>query len=385
MQNFSTLFRYLGITFLLAAAINFLLNGKFDFNSQNSFYLLFGLTSSLSFIGTYFAKKYKAIKSARVALGSSLAFIPVQFAQLGAFIYNYGESHLPSFNYSNLIIIPILLGISFLGLKVFAKNSTKNALGVFSVFNMILLVPNRSENFHLITFILMSVVFLCFLIKVEKTEKISLLFLALPVIIFSGRSMYYPGGSIYISILAIFISFIAGKLDKKDFNSIYLPAIIISTFLVFTSVANITSYYQLKPVLGLIFFSLIIFSLSSKYFFSNRGLLITGFVSLLFTGSVCLFTQGAIYSLASILIPVSVLILSYSEKQKETFICSIILLSLSVIYRATHLVELADLGFWIYAIIIGTFFIIISAVFERHNKLIVDKTKSFYNEINSWS
>ncbi len=219
VHKLTEILRKTGAIVLVAAALSFLIQGWNNWNSLERYYTFLGFTGSLAALGMLCGLALKDSKGARTFLAIATAFIPVHFAQLGAFVHSLfgsAEKYFPkslvfvadsptsvllTTGVTTLLAFPLaLVGFSTLG-----RSKGRYLTLLYLAANALLLIPVRDSQ---TVFVIAAVMFIGLLFSdlsmlasvpgLKTFEgRCSRLLLFVPFSIMLGRCAMY-GPSLYI-------------------------------------------------------------------------------------------------------------------------------------------------------------------------------------------
>ncbi|MCB0319670.1 MAG: hypothetical protein KDD60_02020, partial [Bdellovibrionales bacterium] len=164
IKRLSAFLRKFGAFLVISAAIAFLSIETSGWGQLERYYLFLGATLLFSLLGVFCVVRWREDKSARTFLALATAFVPVNFAQLGAFLLATTQGHVSQFSkyYSYLVFKPISLSllaitailasivlsfVSYTGFSALAREKGKLLAVAYMLVNVTLLVPFRDAVF----------------------------------------------------------------------------------------------------------------------------------------------------------------------------------------------------------------------------------------------
>ncbi|MGE9294040.1 MAG: hypothetical protein ACQKBW_10540, partial [Puniceicoccales bacterium] len=162
-ELYPRILRWTGALLLAIAALSFLVSGWVNGSPLLRTGSFLGFTALLSGAGIFCTYRWREDKGARTFLALATAFLPANFAQLGALIYAqmhgsmaYSVGLKKVFTFEPVGLTPLLatIGISLIvliplaytGFSALARNGAKKMTGLFLVSNALLLLPWRDGD-----------------------------------------------------------------------------------------------------------------------------------------------------------------------------------------------------------------------------------------------
>jgi hypothetical protein len=160
VSKITKILRIVGGASLVCSTVHFIMAGRYDMNSLSAHYLFLGLNALLCVLGILAAKKFSEMKTARTFIGLSLAMIPAQMAQLGAYIYSRFNGipenipELAQFSVPTNANIQIISGISlvvlfpiiYLGFSTLFRSASVQYSLNYMMSSLAILLPYRNPE-----------------------------------------------------------------------------------------------------------------------------------------------------------------------------------------------------------------------------------------------
>ena len=392
--------RWIGGVAMAIAAIQFMVSGRYDMNTLSAHYIFLGLNVFLCVLGIFCSHFLKEAKTARTFLGLSLAMIPVQMAQMGAYIYSHFNvvTNIPramqltlprgvNLGLIALISLVVLLPIIYLGFSVFFRPE-KNRLSLFYAINsLLILLPFRHSHemgLTLLLMVILNIICLNKLINLKTIEaQVSKLLLFIPTLIVTGRNLFYPNVDIFQSYMAIILSailfYLAPKLTdelklKKLFQELSIVSIIFATFFICSAVST---KYSLILILSLgVIQSLSYIAINEKKFRIVAASVLPFIMCYIF------IFESVFVTTLCLMIPGVLLACSVYHKEKIPLIIHSITLTTFTFFKLIKVVVLPDVGLWQTLSVCGILLIVTSAIIEKKYSSIFEKVKIFKNSLS---
>ncbi|MDP0494895.1 MAG: hypothetical protein Q7Q73_01680 [Verrucomicrobiota bacterium JB024] len=162
-EFYPRLLRWIGAGILGVAAVCYLVSGWINGSPLLRTGSFLGFTALLSGAGIFCAYRWREDKGARTFLALATAFLPVNFAQLGALVYaqvkgslGYSEGLKGVFTFAPVgttmlavagaVSLAVLIPVAFTGFSALARAGAKKMTALFLVANAALLLPWRDPN-----------------------------------------------------------------------------------------------------------------------------------------------------------------------------------------------------------------------------------------------
>lgn len=374
--------RTFGVSALGLSALHFMVGGRYDLNSLTSYYLFLGLNLVLCLLGILSSKFLHENKTARTFLGTSLALVPVQLAQLGAFIFSrlYGVSSgvpeivrfdLPSSSGLSFIIgvtLVFLIPITYLGFSIFNRNYRLQFTSLYLVSALTILLPFRSgwvANGLLVGLfgMAMYVLFRCIALK-TKESKISQTILFIPFSIYLGRMMMHTQDAVFFFVVFCLIGgaifFLASRVFECPKNAAAVQGSSILFFLIgFMAFAKNTNLMLMFTL-----FILLVALLGYKSLGSGRGYRLAASVFAYPYVFACLVESD--YTVMGLIIPMVLLAGSIYHKEKQALVSNTILFLMSTGCQVFRVIDFELINSWKTLAVGGIILIGVSGFMERN-------------------
>lgn len=389
--------RIIGIFSIVLAAINFMVNGRYDLNSINTHYIFLGVNFLLAILGYISGKLMQDYKTSRIFISLSLALVPVHMAQLGGFIqskfasidsnlpdvFNIAINNNASLGIATIITIVLLSPITLLGFNILDRKHAKQNTLFFLIGSFLILYPSRES---VITFIL---IFICLalnyfysfreskLLTIES--KVAAAIVILPLCIMFGRLTYYPQDELFVMITslscAISMHYFENNIDKNSNHITTLNFLGMCSWGVLTF--GIISYFNL---VDFSYFAFILASflnigslLSRK---KNKGVRIFSAVLNLMGLLSVVLTFDITANLIAMIFPLISVTIGFVKKEKISFLLSIFTLVAGFINMLFDIISIPSIGTWQYLMSAGILLILSSGIYEKRK----DKLRHYYLE-----
>ena len=276
--------RWAGGGALVLSAIHFMMSGRYDMNSLSAHYLFLGLNAFLCVLGVASSSYFKEVKTARTFITLSLAMVPSQMAQLGAFIHSrmsQVRGNIPEMMELSLpdgvnllllagISLVILLPIIYLGFSILFR-SQKRVLSLnFMVSSLAILLPFREHHFvGPLLIAILAINFLCLKsLPQQRTfeANVSKALIFIPSAIIMGRNLLYPNSGLFwaysLGILTFFLFYFTPKFIENTERAKLLQGA--SVFSLLLTLSCLSSVFSFNFTMSSIIFVVIVQFMSFK-------------------------------------------------------------------------------------------------------------------------
>lgn len=401
-KNFSQSLRWLGSFSILIAVIQFLVSGKYDLNSYMAHNLFLAFNALLCVLGVMAFKKYRDEKSARTFLSLSLAILPTQFAQLGAFIFNRLEGtpkHLPELAQIalpesvgllsvSLISVIILVPILLLGFHVLNRNEAKSFSLLFGLQSAILMLPLRNNHYIFLLVLAMAAINYFVMKKDERIHTfetiISKAILYIPCTIMLSRGLMYPhSAKLFALILAVLAylfmrplsQLLQGHLNRDVLGTIALR---LGNLIGMASLLTFAYAFGLSTLLSFLLLAIGTYLMSFLSFEEDLFLRFIAHLFTIFASLNALTTFALAAQLAILMLPAFGASLAFHQKDKLAFTIQLLTLTGGIIGLCIQSISMPFLNSWFTLAALGVLLIASSTMLERqlvNIKLFLSKLK----------
>jgi hypothetical protein len=402
----SLMFRALGSLILIVGVIQFLISGRYDLNSYLAHNLFLGLNTILCGLGILSAKKLKDNKTARTFLTLSLAMLPTQFAQLGAFVFNRINGIPTEIPEMAQIILPdtvglvsvavmtgiILLPILLLGFHVINRDEAKKLSLLYGVHSALLLLPIR-DNFYIFGIVAVMIVSLFFLFRdlkpaVTLEYRISRYLMFIPTSLIISRGMMYSNSSMMYAI-AFYLFGYFSMVVTPNFLKEFRPGELLSTLSyrlgnlsIFTGTLLVCLTFKLGYIPSIFILSGISYLMGTFGKYNDPISTAVGHFLFVFGGVLVLDKVALIWQYVYLIAPLIASYISYQAKNKISFgIHSVNAIVLTLIIFSKSF-SFGLLGNWQSLSACGIVLILIGALYERKSSDLKKKIELFTLHFN---
>ncbi len=389
MPSMAQVLRWIGVAALSGAFISFLFQEWQGGNDLMRYLMLLGLTLGLGAGGVVNGIWLKEQKGARTFLALALASLPVNFAVLGAFLYqHFGlDGDLPTYPPSALwqvdtpftalllfaLAVPLLAALAHFAFKVHARGLEMRLRLVYLIGNLAIAIPTRSGEFGGLLALAMIGVLIVLLPRRLEARRIAATFegwlalavLFLPAALLIGRTLWLYGGSDLFVLLSftglhLILRYLTRQLQGWWRRLLDVVSVVSAFFLTVALLEVLEHHHQwlfllLAPSVAALCYEIGLRRLAA--FFLVLGL-----------GMDMLFQEALIHGLFSLSVGIGLIAWGVNQKRKLPLITGVLLVLISLTRQLTLAITLFDLSSWGSLTAIGIAAVITASLLERYGK-----------------
>lgn len=419
---YTRILRWIGASILGIAAICFLWGGWANASDLNRTYGFLGFTALLTAAGVFCTYRWRDDKGARTFMAIATAFLPANFAQVGALIYaklkavvsheGYREhlsfDALPGDQLTivGLVSLIVLIPIAYLGFSALARSGAKKMTALFILGNAALLLPWREANLIAgLGFALCAVLVWADRKWFAKETALqtwdgiamrTLLFAPVGLFIVRNLVMHGPATSIVGLIFGLLsILFFFGLPQclpgKKSASASQLAAYGFS----FAAWVCVVSEFlaPFHSILGLpfslLFLPWCIFVFGLSFMGAGRGAFSRGMAAVVAFGScwadIAISSIGFTPSIVCMLTAIALILAAFVLEEKVVLLSGLATLGVGIAYHIHFALAMVQTNLWLSLAAAGMIVILSSSYLERHGATIRNRSRQLRERWQGWS
>lgn len=412
-RRITSYLRWVGSILIIVSAISFMLQGNEDIVPAYRYWIGLGFTLLLCAGGMVCAYLFRETKGARIFFGLGAAFLPVQVSQVSAMIYGYwhGQAALqPAYSWLQfmnvsptiialdfVITAALLVLVSYASYAILARKHLSTLLYTSIAANAMLLLPIRDGD--LIAAIITGLFVLLrrseLRLHQDRTMRLAegmaaRALMSLPLWIIIGRSMLHPT-SHWLTIVLSATVVVYCIYDIKHYTQ--------SSFIRYIcqwlgTIAAINIWLQCAEQLGglsndnfsvLLPIAAVLFWLSARVQFYPRLYRFIASALVVFLSLDAMAEQQSLAPVLAIAAGILLTISGIRYREKMPFFCGNVCVVSGFIFYWEYAVNIYTAAPWVSSIVLGLLVILLASYIESKDRLIMDKTRYYFNQLRQWN
>lgn len=405
--------RWVGSILIILSAISFMLQGHAEILPAYRYWIGLGLTLLLCGGGLICANLFKETKGARIFFGLGTAFLPVQVSQVSAMLYAYmhGQAALqPEYSWLQFIDVSpavisldffitaiLLVLVSYAGYAILARKHWHTLLWTSVVANALLLLPVRDSG---PVALIIAGLFIFLRHSEQRLHQDSSMrlmeglaaraLMSLPLWIIIGRSLLHPiSYPLAIVLSAIAVLYCIYDIKRYTGSSLIIYccqwigtlAAIKIWLLVLDQIQDLSANNlgSLLPI------ALILFILSGRVEFHARLYRYIAALLMICLSYAAMIDHQTLAPVMSIAAGMFLTVTGIQYREKMPFFSGNICVTGGILFYGEYAVNLYATAPWVSSIILGLLVILLASYIENKDKLIMAKTRYYFNQLKSWN
>lgn len=412
-SKITTYLRWVGSVLIILSAVSFMLQGHEEILPAYRYWIGLGLTLMLCGGGLICAYLFRETKGARIFFGLGTAFLPVQVSQVSAMIYAYwhGQAALqPEYSWLQFMDVSpaiitldffitavLLVLVSYASYAILARKHLHTLLWTSVAANALLLLPIRDGT--LVAFII-AALFIFLRRSEQRLHRDSSMRLAegmaaralmsLPLWIIIGRSLLHPTSYLLAIVLSAIVVLYCIYDIKRYTRSDYIvyscqwigTVAAISIWLLILDQFRVFSGNNLGSFLPV---AVILFALSGRVEFHARLYRFIASILVMFLTYGAMIDQQTLAPVFTIAAGMFLTVAGIQYREKTPFLSGNICVAGGFLFYWEYAVNIYAAAPWISSIILGLLVILLASYIENKDKLIMAKTRYYFNQLKNWN
>jgi len=414
-RKITAFLRWCGSILVVFSAASFLIQGHEDMLPAYRYWITLAFTLLLCGCGLVCAYAFRETKGTRIFFALATGFMAVQVSQVSAMLHGYlfsaAEPMSPLLGWwqfddislltvavNLLVTLGVLIPVVYAGFTMLARRRRGALSGAFYLGNALLLLPLREPGWMAV----LLAGLLLFLrhndrnVRDDSTMKLAEGIAAraivwIPALIMLGRSLLYPGSFLLDVTL---LGFAALWLIRDIHNITRSPILIlwsqalgtVGAVLAWLAVAQhfegvfaATHAFTLLPIAALMFLLADTVVGAARLYRSGAALIAL---------TACFLDMQSAVMVAPVLtmaVGIALGVAGLKYREKVPFLAGMLCFVGGLLYYAQYAVVFYQASPWLSSIALGLGVLLLASYIENKEKVILQKTKYYFNELKSWN